>query len=60
LRPKQTPHEKVSLTPSPFTDAQAFKDEAQKIRDLGGVPNKNLYNKINSPGEKMLAQPNKK
>ena len=49
------------FTPSnPNTDAQAFKDEAQKIRDLGGVPNKNLYNKINSPGEKMLPPPIKK
>jgi hypothetical protein len=42
---------------NPNTDAQAFKDEAQKIRAAGGVPNQNLYNKINSPGEKMLPPP---
>jgi RHS repeat-associated protein len=46
---------KTKFEPSkPNTDAQAFKDEAQKIRDAGGIPNDNLYNKINSPGEKML------
>ena len=48
----------TKFTPSnPNTDAQAFKDEAQKIREAGGLPNKNLYNKINSPGEKMLPPP---
>ena len=39
---------------TPNSDAQAFKDEAKKIRDAGGVPNDSLYNKINSPGEKLL------
>jgi len=39
---------------TPNTDKQAFIDEAEKIRDAGGVPNPNLYNKINSPGEKYL------
>jgi RHS repeat-associated protein len=46
---------KTEFEPSkPNTDVQAFKDEAQKIRNTGGIPNDNLYNKINSPGEKML------
>ena len=50
----------TKFTPSnPNTDVQAFKDEAQKIREAGGLPNKNLYNKINSPGEKMLPPPKK-
>jgi hypothetical protein len=29
-------------------------DDAQKIVEAGGLPNANLYNKINSLGEKML------
>ena len=28
---------------NPNTDVQGFKDEAQKIREAGGLPNKNLY-----------------
>jgi RHS repeat-associated protein len=49
---------KSQFEPSdPNTDEQAFKDEAQKIKDSGGVPNKTLYNKINSPGKKDLPPP---
>jgi hypothetical protein len=49
---------KTKFEPSnPNTDVQAFKDEAQKIRDAGGIPNDTLYNKINSPGENMLPPP---
>jgi hypothetical protein len=49
---------KSQFSPStPNTHKQAFKDEAQKIQDAGGVPNKNLYNKINSPGKKDLPPP---
>lgn len=39
---------------NPNTDAQAFKDEAQLIRDAGGLNSGKLYNQINSPGESML------
>ena len=38
----------------PNTDAQALMDEALKLRQNGGVPNPDLYNKINSPGENLL------
>jgi len=37
---------------SPNTDQQAFKNEAQKIRDSGGVNDPGSLNKINSPGGK--------
>ncbi|MEN9470396.1 MAG: hypothetical protein RL630_2129 [Verrucomicrobiota bacterium] len=37
-------------------DREAFKDEARRIRADGGVENPNNYNKINSPGEKLLRQ----
>jgi hypothetical protein len=37
----------------------AFKAEAQRLRNAGGVPNPNLYNKINSPGERFLPPPKK-
>lgn len=42
-----------SLAPN---QQQAFKDEANRIRNDGGVKNPNNYNKINSPGEKYLKQ----
>lgn len=35
---------------------EAFKDEARRIREDGGVENPENYNKINSPGEKYLKQ----
>ena len=38
----------------PNTDKQAFVDEATKIANKGGIPNQNLYNKINSPGKKDI------
>jgi hypothetical protein len=38
---------------------EAFKDEARRIREDGGVENPNNYNKINSPGEKYLKQDGK-
>jgi hypothetical protein len=38
-------------------DKQAFKDEAQAIRDAGGIKDPNSLNKIYSPGEKMLPPP---
>jgi hypothetical protein len=34
------------------THRKAFKQEAQRIREDGGVDNPNNYNKINSPGER--------
>jgi len=37
-------------------DRDAFKDEARRIREDGGIQNPNNYNKINSPGEKYLRQ----
>jgi RHS repeat-associated protein len=37
-------------------DREAFKDEARKIRDDGGVKNPNNYNIRNSPGEKYIWQ----
>jgi RHS repeat-associated protein len=42
---------------NPNTDEQAFKDEAQAIRDAGGIKDPNSLNEINSPGEKMLPPP---
>jgi len=49
---------KSTFTPStPNTETQAFKDEAQQIRDAGGLPNDKLYNQRNSPGENMLPPP---
>jgi len=39
--------------PAP-NDAEAFKQEAERIRNDGGVTNPNNYNKRNSPGEKEL------
>jgi RHS repeat-associated protein len=38
------------------SNREAFKDEARRIRDDGGVDNPNNYNKINSPGKKYLDQ----
>jgi len=38
----------------PNTDEQAFIDEAQKIRNSGGLNNPDTYNQKNSPGEKIL------
>ncbi len=35
-------------------DAAAFKAEARRIRADGGIENSGNYNKINSPGEKLL------
>ena len=37
-------------------DREAFKDEAVRIREDGGIANPNNYNKINSPGEKYLIE----
>jgi RHS repeat-associated protein len=47
------PVKDTDWTPAESDDA-AFKQEAQRIRDDGGVENPNNYNKINSPGEKKL------
>lgn len=41
-------------------DAEAFKHEAKRIENDGGVENPNNYNKINSPGKKLLEQEKKK
>ncbi|GJM17949.1 MAG: hypothetical protein DHS20C14_01620 [Phycisphaeraceae bacterium] len=43
------------FTPAP-NNQEALMDEARAIREAGGVDNPNLYNKINSPGEKLLRQ----
>ena len=43
---------------NPNTDRQALIDEAEKIQNAGGLPNPNLYNQINSPGNKWLQQQN--
>lgn len=44
----------------PATDTkEAFKDEARRIRNDGGVKNPDNYNKINSPGEKLLKEDEK-
>ena len=37
-------------------DREAFKDEARRIRQGGGVDNPENYNRINSPGEKYLKE----
>lgn len=37
-------------------DREAFKDEARRIANDGGVDNPNNYNQINSPGKKYLEQ----
>jgi hypothetical protein len=42
---------------NPNTSEQAFKDEAQLIRNSGGIKDPNSLNKINSPGEKLLPPP---
>jgi RHS repeat-associated protein len=56
---KQTGEEATAehAASSPNTDQQAFRDEAQKIRDSGGIKDPNSLNKINSPGEKDLPPP---
>jgi RHS repeat-associated protein len=55
---KQYGKGKVQLSESAYehagSDVQAFKDEAQKLRDLGGIDNERVINRINSPGEKLL------
>jgi hypothetical protein len=43
-------------TKSAPNDREAFKDEATRMRNDGGVSNPNNYNKINSPGEKYLEE----
>lgn len=45
------PHTSTDWTPAK-DDAQAFKDEAERIKNDGGVENPQNYNKINSPGKK--------
>ena len=40
------PHVSTDWTPAK-DDAQAFKEEAQRIENDGGIGNKNNYNKIN-------------
>jgi RHS repeat-associated protein len=47
------PVKETDWTPAENND-EAFKQEAQRIRDDGGVENPENYNKINSPGEKKL------
>jgi len=64
-RAKQSGKEKANENNDPVTETEwapstnrreAFKDEAKRIRNDGGVQNANNYNKINSPGEKYLNQ----
>jgi RHS repeat-associated protein len=50
----KTPVKAVHESSQPQTTAKALKDEAQKMRDLGGLDGGKLLNKINSPGEKLL------
>jgi hypothetical protein len=38
------------------TEREAFKDEARRIREDGGVANPQNYNRRNSPGERYLQQ----
>lgn len=47
----------VEYNPQP-TETAAFEQEAREIRASGGLeePNPDLYNKINSPGERMLKE----
>ena len=45
----------VEWKPSP-TSREAFKSEAERIRNGGGVKSDDNYNKVNSPGEKYLKQ----
>lgn len=62
-RMKQSGREKSQEYDDPVVDSEfkpaannrdAFRDEARRIRDDGGVENPNNYNKINSPGKKDL------
>jgi RHS repeat-associated protein len=46
-------HIATDWQPAP-TDRDAFKGEAGRIREAGGIGNSDIYNKINSPGEKYL------
>jgi RHS repeat-associated protein len=64
-RAKQSGKEKAEENNDPVKETEwtsstnkreAFKDEAKRIRNDGGVQNSNNYNKINSPGEKYLNQ----
>ena len=41
---------------SAANDREAFKDEARRIRSGGGIDPEKNYNKINSPGERMLRE----
>jgi hypothetical protein len=47
------PIKDTDWTPAENND-EAFKQEAQRIRDDGGVENPENYNNIKSPGEKKL------
>jgi len=47
------PHVASDHTPS-ANHREAFKDEARRIAEDGGVQNPNNYNKINSPGRRYL------
>ena len=52
--------EPVSVDWEPaVSQREAFKAEARRIRTGGGVENPNNYNKINSPGEKLLREEEK-
>ena len=53
----EKPVEAVFESAHPPTNPRALMDEAQKIRDLGGVNGGKLLNEINSPGEKLLPPP---
>ena len=44
----------MSTSKKALLNESAFMDEARRIRAEGGVHGGNLYNKINSPGERML------
>jgi hypothetical protein len=49
------PHVSTDWTPS-ANEREAFKDEARRIKNDGGVRNPNNYNKNNSPGLNYLLQ----
>ena len=49
------PHTATDWKPS-ANSREAFKDEARRIRDDGGVENPQNYNRVNSPGAKYLQQ----
>jgi len=49
------PAERVDWESAP-NDREAFKAEARRIEEDGGVQNPDNYNKINSPGKRYLRQ----